>query len=347
MGIIEDYYNNKSIKNYDHDKIVELIKSGKIKFPYLKYRISKNKIIRKFNDLKNYQPNFENKEYQVISLKNNPFFDERIMKFKNEYTLLVFPKSDYMNYNILSDYFNENCRMKCQRSDQKYSPYEFFIKFPEKVIQYSLKKYNDINLYTLRESIWRLIKECTSFRPPVIVSIIKKFKSKKVLDFSAGWGDRLIGALACNVEYTGVDPNDCVHKGYREMIKIFGSKKINLIHSGFEDAKITGMFDLIFTSPPYFDLEIYTKDKTQSVSKYKELDDWLNNFLLFSLKKAWEHLIKTGYMMIIINNKRGFPDFVGRMIAEVLKFKNSEYLGAISYTEEYRSPQPIWIFHKI
>lgn len=43
-------------------------------------------------------------------------------------------------------------------------------------------------------------KECTQFKPSLVVAVIQYFRATRVLDFSAGWGDRLTGAIAAGVE---------------------------------------------------------------------------------------------------------------------------------------------------
>lgn len=74
------------------------------------------------------------------------------------------------------------------------------------------------------------------------------------MDFCAGWGDRLLGALAHQNEieyYYGVDPNKLLHPNYQMMIKEFATEdnlnKFQMIVSAFEKWQIpTGKtFDLI------------------------------------------------------------------------------------------------------
>ena len=58
--------------------------------------------------------------------------------------------------------------------------------------------------------------------------IIEHFNSKKILDMSSGWGDRLVGAMACNIDcYHGFDPNSCLHPGYKKMIEFFKDQKLH------------------------------------------------------------------------------------------------------------------------
>lgn len=368
--LIKDYYNNRPISEKNFEEMISLIKDDKIKFPYIKYRLKEDEINKKFDDLKNYKYTMlKNYSYKITNLEGNLFFsDDKIIKYDNYFALLIKEPEDYLKYNILSDYFNENCRMKCKRYNSDSSPYKYWKKNPEKVIRYALKKYKKVNIFSLRESIYKLTDECTSFRPTLMVSIIDMFKVKKILDFSSGWGDRLIGAISKDIWYYGVDPNPCLHENYKKIIDMFAKNnkhKYTVIQSGFEDAPLPDWtYDMVFTSPPYFTLEKYVDDaddvdasKGQSIDKYKELNDWLDNFLFYSIDKAWTKLEIGGHFIIIINNIRHFPDFIQRMIKRQTKLYASDtltfskYLGKIGYTERtrygYKSPQPMWIWKKL
>ena len=91
--------------------------------------------------------------------------------------------------------------MSCLRHGEKLTPLEYFNNNIDIIVKKCYQKYNKINSHYLRETLFDLTNECSSFRPTVIVSIIKMFKSKCLLDISSGWGDRLIGAMAADVDY--------------------------------------------------------------------------------------------------------------------------------------------------
>jgi hypothetical protein len=220
-------------------------------------------------------------------------------------------------------------------------------------------------MHTLRESVFKLSNECTSFRPTIMVGIIKMFNATKILDFSFGWTDRLIGAISQDVWYYGCDPNPCLHKNTQKIIDMFvapeNKHKYQLIESPFETAPMPEYtYDLVFTSPPYFILEKYVDDigkEKQSIEKYTELEDWLNKFLYFSIDKAWTQLQVGGHLILVINNIKNFPNFIKKLILRQTRFyvdKNlsvSKYIGQIGYAERsktgYRSPQPMWVWKKM
>jgi DNA modification methylase len=52
--------------------------------------------------------------------------------------------------------------------------------------------------------------------------------------------------------------------------------------------------DLVLTSPPYFDLEVYTHEPTQSITKTPTYQDWADGFLHEIIKLGIEHLNPNG-----------------------------------------------------
>lgn len=131
-----------------------------------------------------------------------------------------------------------------------------------------------------------------------------------MLDFSAGWGDRLVGAIAGDVKlYCGVDPNTGLQQGHSEIINTFAkgnTDRFKIIYSPFQTAVLPEgvTFDLVFTSPPYFDFEIYTERDGQSVKDFPYLQDWIVKFLLESIHKAWQRLDTGGHLAIHLTDFR-------------------------------------------
>ncbi len=341
--------NEGDIRNLDHDLLIDAIRSNG--YPYKKYTMNDEQVHQMFRNLSDYIPEIIQKRYEIknITFKTN-------LTYLGQPMLLIQRSEDYLKYNLLSEYFQEDCRIRCKRYDQTLSPYEYWINNIDSTIEYTLNKYKKLNNYTLRESLYELILECTTFRPTVMVSIIKLFSGHHILDFSSGWGDRLIGAMACDnlIDfYCGVDPNSCLHPNYNKMINFFGKNhdKYMMIKSEFQTANVPIKdYDLVFTSPPYFVLEKYSDEETQSIHDNTDVDDWLNNFLFFSLKKCWNLLIDQGHMIININDIRDSYKFVEKMSNFINVLPGSEYLGVISYgmkkNNNVVSPQPIWIWKK-
>lgn len=320
----------------------------KLPYPYTKYFQTSHALHSAFNHVKNYKLCIKNANYQI---KNIPQLTPKDKKYLGKSLIIDLSPNDYHKSSWMSDWFNEKCRLKCKRYDEKYSPKEYWDLNRKLVIQ-NVADRGSITMQKLHDEMYARVLGCNNFRPTLMSGFIKLFNAKYILDFSSGWGDRLIGALANHVYYVGVDPNPCVHRGYQKIIKEFNCKpEPHLIIDKFQSAKLPDIqFDLIFTSPPYFNLENYSDDENQSINEYQNLDLWFENFLLVSLKKSWDKLKQGGKMVIIINNIRDRHDFVMKMVDNVRNWNDSIYDGLLPYGENskhgYKSPQPMWIFTK-
>ena len=80
------------------------------------------------------------------------------------------------------------------------------------------------------------------------------------------------------------------HPNYKKQVEFYKKnqtffeepKEVDLICSPTEDvdfSKYENHFDTVFTSPPYFDVERYSDEDTQSWVRYKTIEDWNKNFL--------------------------------------------------------------------
>ena len=130
------------------------------------------------------------------------------------------------------------------------------------------------------------------FKPSIAKFIFCKFKPHTVLDFSAGWGGRLIGALSIpDIQYIGFDTNKDLRTPYKKLLnflhmedraKIFfiDSSKVNF--SKFK-------YDMVFTSPPY-----YTKEKYHNMPEYTSLEDFNENFFFPVVKNSYKYLQNGG-----------------------------------------------------
>ena len=144
------------------------------------------------------------------------------------------------------------------------------------------------------EEKWRCRKEygykiATTFMPPYAKSIYEHFNAESVLDPCAGWGDRLVGAAAssCVKKYVCFDPNRSLRPGYAKLMELFGHSAVKLddehIHFSnnfqchaqpFESGALeleSESFDLVFTSPPFFEYEMYNPLNPKYI-------DWLKEF---------------------------------------------------------------------
>jgi len=145
-----------------------------------------------------------------------------------------------------------------------------------------------------------------------------------IFDPSLGFGGRLLGALSLvdrDITFLGCDPNtlnvrkdglkryEVLESFFKIMVKgrtdqnfrgkyfVCGSE---VVHEEPEFQAYKGKVDLVFTSPPYFNAEIYSPDQSQSSAKFPTYELWRKEFLARTLQTAAEWLALDGYLIINI-----------------------------------------------
>ena len=131
----------------------------------------------------------------------------------------------------------------------------------------------------------------TMYRPLLTKAIVNKYEAKKVLDPSVGWGGRLIGTLCIpGTTFTGIEPYSKTYNGLREIARDVGVLDRAFLHNNGAEVVLptlpSGEYDMILTSPPYFTLEVYGHEESQSVNKYSTWDSWCENFLKVVIREC-------------------------------------------------------------
>jgi 16S rRNA G966 N2-methylase RsmD len=121
-----------------------------------------------------------------------------------------------------------------------------------------------------------------------------------VVDPFCGFGGRLVGAMIKNINYIGIDLNKDLEQGYLSLIKDFREKTTSKIDLLFQDSNSIDYskykYDMVFTSPPYENIEIYKHMERKSI------EEW-NKFYKEIFQKLWDSLEPNGTYIININEK--------------------------------------------
>jgi hypothetical protein len=199
------------------------------------------------------------------------------------------------------------------KSNDKMTPYEAFMN--DEIFMNVIRKRLKMGTYIADSGIRKMLKIYTgvqgvsNFRPTAAACIYYRFaRGGVVWDMSGGWGGRLLGAIAGGVkEYITTEPSIQTHTGLCELAEDFSGKmnyEINCCGSENYRPKSNSL-NLCFTSPPYFDLEKYADEPTQSYIKFNSKEAWVEGFLRPTFKNCHQGLKKNGYMLINIADVKG------------------------------------------
>ena len=121
----------------------------------------------------------------------------------------------------------------------------------------------------------------SQFKPLIAKYIYNEYVKDgyNVLDYSCGFGGRLLGLMATNkkAKYFGYEPNLETYSGLIKMSEFFDFP-IDIKQCGSEAGTFDEKMDFIFSSPPYFNTELYSDEITQSYNKYPVYDEWLEKY---------------------------------------------------------------------
>ena len=138
------------------------------------------------------------------------------------------------------------------------------------------------------------------FKASTAKYIYKLFGAKNVLDPTAGWGGRMLGAMSLGINYTGIDTNVNMKSAYKSIMNIndpwliddgddemygrFGNEEVvkmkwkSCLDVDFSESN----YDLVLTSPPYANMELYEK-----MDAWKDKDDFYKTFMCPLMEKLF------------------------------------------------------------
>lgn len=131
--------------------------------------------------------------------------------------------------------------------------------------------------------------------------LVLRREEKIFVTGNCGFGGRMLGCLSSkkNFRYVGTDP--CTETMYHlhelgdyiEMVT--GRDDSYELHCcGSEDfVGPEESIDFAFSSPPYFDLEVYSSEETQCFNKFPKLEEWLEGYVRATIKNI-HRMLKRG-----------------------------------------------------
>ena len=265
-----------------------------------------------------------------------------------------------MGANILTQFFPEILDVV---KSGKVSHRDFF-KDDKRLIGYcrTVLKYCTSPLEMFKMMSFRGSSRCYNFRPATAKALYELYGKDncKVLDTSSGFGGRLLGFFTAKntSEYVGIDPNtaDSCNRFILYMSRYF-NKKAYVNKIGSEDFTVENYpqyenyFDISFTSPPYFNIERYSDDITQSHVKFNTYDSWVDGFYRNTIYNSCNALKLDGVFAINISWVDNIKEYTEEFLNDCGFYiiKEDKYLlrihpREISYGSDKMSKyEPIWV----
>jgi hypothetical protein len=258
-------------------------------------------------------------EKQIIANKIKCISEEDVKNdyemLKNMVTAVEFNERCRVGNNVV-DFFTFRERLET-RGKYNVNFYDFFSNIEEfkkkKFIQTMLTYYETTknarglkNEYVVLKEVYNIcISAINIFRPLIAVEVYQRFKPTRILDFSAGWGGRAVGAAVCNISYFGIDINAGLHDPYNKMSAFLNSNTssslINLFIADavtFDYSTIAPGYDMVFTSPPYYFIEKYSHNES-----YMSKDDMDQKFYIPIFSNTYKHLLPGGHFVLNVNKE--------------------------------------------
>jgi hypothetical protein len=151
------------------------------------------------------------------------------------------------------------------------------------------------------------------FKATTAKYLYKKYGATKVLDPTAGWGGRMLGAWSLGINYTGIDTNIKMMPAYDAMVKflkeytgfenpnfsIINESNLDMIWQSCLDVDFSTIdYDFVLTSPPYINLEIY-----EHMELWDSNEIFYKKFLIPLWKKCVAHIKPGGRVCFNISPK--------------------------------------------
>lgn len=172
----------------------------------------------------------------------------------------------------------------------------------------------DVSLAEIRKGLGMGHHGVSWFHPNVIVDAMARLRmpaGSTVWDPSGGFGARMLGACAYDPMCTYIcnDPAEMTNADLQmlsfELMDLEPRFYADVRRGGSETADVPdgGSCDLVFTSPPYFDLERYFDEPGQCWRDFPDESSWYQGYVLPTMRNAFKVLKRGGRCAMNVNAK--------------------------------------------
>ena len=255
-------------------------------------------------------------QYEAIVKRLNPISEDKIIsdyqKLQQLHCKGAIESSPQIRLgNDIVDYFTleERLHTKTKHNINFYTFWEKrkqYSKNPRihKMLQfYKNRKIDEIRKYKYIFNLY--FSSISIFKPVVAMELYCRVDAKRVLDFTMGWGGRLLAACVLNlISYIGIDMNQNLKIPYEKLETFLRQRNTKTdITFFFQDALLIDYsnldYDTVFTSLPYYNTEIYRGNPNIPSTKEK----WFLEFYKPLYEKTWKYLKKGGHYCLNVSQE--------------------------------------------
>lgn len=289
--------------------------------------------------------NFEHIREHIYPKYDEEYLKRILLHFFNQQLDISTFDIENRNVNKILSHFFEDLIYDAKSKNGKYSPNqvlsddELLKKAFEYIDQHKSFYHNNSDLTNLKDFFFSssMVGKVTNFNPVIARKIYEyyaPYKNATIFDYSCGYGSRMLAALSSQYDYhyIGVDPYVELYErllAFSNWIKnnLKNDSKVTLLNIGSEEfvPEFSEKIDLSFSSPPYFNYEIYTNCSTQSYIKYPTYDEWINNYVFPTIMNIYKYTKQNGLHIVNLQDTkriRIIQDWLD--IAQNIGFKTEE-----------------------
>lgn len=249
------------------------------------------------------------------------------------------------NVNKILSHFFEDLIYAAKSKNGKYSPNQVInddelLKRAFEYIEHHRAFYhNNSDITNLKDFFFSssMVGKITNFNPVIARKIYEYYvphKNATIFDYSCGYGSRMLGALSSQYDYhyIGVDPYTELYERlliFSNWIKntLKNDSKVTLLNVCSEEfiPSFAEKMDLSFSSPPYFNYEIYVDCSTQSYIRYPTYEEWKKNYVSTTLMNIYSYTKQNGLHIVNLQDTKNIKlisDWI--YIAQDIGFKIEE-----------------------
>ena len=241
-----------------------------------------------------------------------------------------------IKYNDIADYytFEERLNTVGNKGISFYGFYRDKHKYHhliKNILQYYRDKRTKVPDVCIYKYIFNLyFGSITNFSIPNVIQVLEKYKPTRILDVTCGFGNRMVGCAALDVEtYIGIDNNKNLELPLNELRKLLTKQSKTQVEIIIEDCLQVDYsklkYDCVFTSFPYYNTEIYGNKK-----QFESKQEWDNNFYKPIIERTYKYLENNGLFIINVPEtiyKNNFVDLLGECDEKIILLKRKRNNG--------------------